>query len=150
MKSIFSLLLLLFAVVFVDASASSAAPGGLREIDVAPHHDSMLRRQFNEKDYKAIMTNYRSDQGSLRGRKLEDYNNDDYQKSYYRSQEQHVSRGQAITLAIVVTLTVGLAAYSVFLYREYVASTVYNVLGYRLFSGSDEQMTSGAPDYEMS
>jgi hypothetical protein len=148
MKSIFSLLLLLFAVVFVDASASSA-PGGLRETDVDPHHDSMLHREFIESDYKAIMTNYRSDQGSLRGRKLEDYNNDDYQKSYYRSQEQHVSRGQAITLAIVVTLTVGLAAYSVFLYREYVASTVYNVLGYRLFSGSDEQ-TSGVPDYEMS
>lgn len=147
MKSIFSILILLFAVVFVDASASSAAPSGGRETDVAPHRDSMLRRQFNEKDYKAIMTNYRSDQGSLRGRKLEE-NNIDYQKPYYQSQE-HVSIGQAITLAIVVTLTVGLAAYSVILYREYVASTIYNVLGYRLFSGSDEQ-TSGVPDYEMS
>ena len=84
----------------------------------------------------------------MRGRKL-DENNIDYQKPYYQSQEQHVSRGQAITLAIVVTLTVGLAAYSVILYREYVASTIYNVLGYRLFSGSDEQ-TSGVPGYEMS
>jgi len=148
MTSIFSLLLFLFVIVFVDASASSTASGGLRETDVDPHHDSMLHREFIEADYKAIMTNYRSDQGSLRGRKLEE-NNIDYQKPYYQSQEQHVSRGQAITLAIVVTLTVGLAAYSVFLYREYVASTIYNVLGYRLFSGTDEQ-TSGVPDYEMS
>ena len=147
MTSICSLLLLLFVAVFVDASASTA-PGGLRETDVDPHHDSMLHREFIESDYKAIMTNYRSDQGSLRGRKLEE-NNIDYQKPYYQSQEQHVSRGQAITLAIVVTLTVGLAAYSVFLYREYAASTIYNVLGYRLFSGTDEQ-TSGVPDYEMS
>jgi len=149
MTSIFSLLLFLFVIVFVDASASSTASGGLRETDVDPHHDSMLHREFIEADYKAIMTNYRSDQGSLRGRKLEE-NNIDYQKPYYQSQEQHVSRGQAITLAIVVTLTVGLAAYSVFLYREYVASTIYNALGYRLFSGTDEQMTSGASDYEMS
>lgn len=98
-------------------------------------------RQFNEKDYVSLMTNYVHDQRYLRSRNLQE--NIDYQNTpYYQSQQQSyggASRAQVITLAIVVTITVALAAYSVFLYREFAAVTLYNVLGYRVFGDSDEQ-----------
>ena len=104
-------------------------------------------RQFNEKDYVSLMTNYVNDQRYLRGRKLQE--NIDYQKTpYYQQQQTYygTSRAQVITLSIVITLTVGLAAYAVFLYREFAAVTLYNVLGYRVFSDSNEQGGSAEQD----
>jgi hypothetical protein len=68
--------------------------------------------------------------------------NVDYQKKpYYQSSQQTtygVSRAQIITLTIIVSLTVALAIYAGVLYREFAAVTLYNVLGYRVFSDPDE------------
>lgn len=100
-------------------------------------------RHFNEEEYVSLMTNYEIDQRFLRGRKLQDI---DYQKKpYYQSQQPtyRASRAQIVTLAIIVTLTVGLAVYAAVLYREAAAVTLYNVLGYRLFGDSDVQDGSG-------
>ena len=62
---------LLFApFIFVDATAASSVTSSYDHNE--HHHDSSmlpLPRQFKEEDYKAIMTNYLTDQGYLRGRK---------------------------------------------------------------------------------
>lgn len=114
--------------------------------------NTILLRLFKEEDYEAIMTNYVTDQRYLRGKKLQE--SIDFQKKpYYQLQQQSnagVSRGQVITLAIIVTLTVALAVYSLFLYREFTAITLYNVLGYRLFSDPDEHTSGAQNDVEMS
>ena len=139
-----TLFIYLFAAIcihFVDATATATLVGDRAS------QDQEGMRQFNEKDYVSLMTNYVNDQRYLRGRKLQE--NIDYQKTpYYQQQQTYygASRAQVITLSIVITLTVGLAAYAVFLYREFAAVTLYNVLGYRIFSDSDEQGGSAEQD----
>lgn len=132
-------------IYFVDATAAATSVGG-RSFDVNKalssdtYHQDEDTRQFIEEDYVSLMTNYENDERYLRGRKLQD--NVDYQeKPYYQSQQQthRASRGQIITLAIVVTLTATLAVYSAVLYREFAAITLYNILGYRIFGDSDER-----------
>ena len=136
-----TLFVYLFAAIcihFVDATATAT-------LGDRASQDQEGMRQFNEKDYVSLMTNYVNDQRYLRGRKLQE--NIDYQNVYQQQQTYYgASRAQVITLSIVITLTVGLAAYAVFLYREFAAVTLYNVLGYRVFSDSDEQGGSAEQD----
>lgn len=130
----------------MDATSAATSLGGRGDVvDRASssvtynHPDEEGTRQFIEEDYVSLMTNYENDQRYLRGRKLQE--NVDYQKKpYYQSSSQQygVSRGQVITLAIVVSLTVALAVYAAVLYREFAAVTLYNVLGYRLFGDPDD------------
>jgi hypothetical protein len=137
-------LFLVPCIYFVDAKAAAITLGGrafdvVRQSSVTYHQDEGTR-QFIEEDYVSLMTNYEIDQGNLRGRKLQE--NVDYQKKpYYQSSQQTtygVSRAQIITLTIIVSLTVALAIYAGVLYREFAAVTLYNVLGYRVFSDPDE------------
>jgi len=147
--TLFILLFIAPFIHFVDATAAATSVGGRAAHDVdsssAKYQDEDEgTRQFIEKDYLSLMTDYVNDQRYLRGRKLQE--NIDYQKQpYYQSQQQThgASRAQVIILTIVVTLTVALAVYSAFLYREFAAVTLYNVLGYRLFGDSDVQGGSG-------
>ena len=139
-----TLFIYLFATIcihFVDATATAT-------LGDRASQDQEGMRQFNEMDYVSLMTNYVNDQRYLRGRKLQE--NIDYQKGspYYQQQQSYygASRAQVITLSIVITLTVGLGAYAAFLYREFAAVTLYNVLGYRVFSDSDEQGGSAEQD----
>eukprot|EP00985_Skeletonema_marinoi_P001676 scaffold676_cov137-Skeletonema_marinoi.AAC.6 len=142
--TLFILLFIAPFVHFVDATAAATSVGGRAAHDVDSSYQDEGTRQFIEKDYLSLMTNYVNDQRYLRGRKLQE--NIDYQKQpYYQSQQQThgASRAQAIILTIVVTLTIALAVYAAFLYREFAAVTLYNVLGYRLFGDSDVQGGSG-------
>mmetsp|Transcript_27504 Transcript_27504/g.41459 ORF Transcript_27504/g.41459 Transcript_27504/m.41459 type:complete len:157 (+) Transcript_27504:79-549(+) len=143
---LFILLFIAPFIHFVDATAAATSVGGraAHDVDTSAKYQDEGTRQFIEKDYLSLMTNYVNDQRYLRGRKLQE--NIDYQKQpYYQSQQQThgASRAQAIILTIVVTLTIALAVYAAFLYREFAAVTLYNVLGYRLFGDSDAQGGSG-------
>ncbi len=138
-------------ILFADvaaAAATTSAGSGAHDVDTSSSVTSQVEgvRQFNEEEYVSLMTNYEIENRFLRGRKLQDI---DYQKKpYYRAQQPTygASRAQKITLAVVITMTVGLAVYAAVLYREAAAVTLYNVLGYRLFGDSDVQGDSGEHD----
>lgn len=136
-------------ILFADVAAAVAATSVDRTTSSVTSRVEGTR-QFNEEDYVSLMTNYENDQRYLRGRKLQDI---DYQKKpYYQARQPTygASRAQVITLAVVITLTVGLAVYAAVLYREAAAVTLYNVLGYRLFGDSDVPGDSEEHEVEIS